>query len=123
MRFMTMVRAAENQGAPPEALMHAIAKGSEESARAGTLIDTGGLAPSAIGTRVRVSGGKLSVTDGPFAEAKEVVGGYAVLQVNSKEEAIEAAKWFMQLHIEHWPNWEGETEIRQLFGAEDFGGR
>ena len=113
MRFMTMVRAAENQGAPPEALMHAIAKGSEESARAGTLIDTGGLAPSAIGTRVRVSGGKLSVTDGPFAEAKEVVGGYAVLQVNSKEEAIE---WLKRAPFD-----ETEVEIRQVFEADDFG--
>jgi hypothetical protein len=74
-----------------------------------------------MGARVRLSGGKLSVIDGPFAEAKEVIGGYAVFELSSKEEAIEAGKRFMDLHKEHWPGWEGETEIRQVFEAPDFG--
>ena len=60
------------------------------------------------------------MTDGPFTEAKEVVGGYAELELKSKEEAIEAAVNFMELHKKHWPGWEGETEIRQIFGPEDF---
>ncbi len=76
--------------------------------------------PSALGARVRLSGGKLTVTDGPFAEAKEVIGGYAVFQVSSKEEAIEQTVRFMELHKKHSPGWEGETEIRQVFDATDF---
>ena len=60
------------------------------------------------------------MTDGPFTEAKEVVGGYAEFELKSKEEAIEGAVRFMELHKKHWPGWEGETEIRQIFGPEDF---
>ena len=115
MRFMTLVKSAENAGHPPEALMDAIAKLGEEATRAGVLIESGGLAPSAMGARIRLTGGQLSVIDGPFTEAKEVVGGYAVFEVRSKEEAIAAAMRFMELHKEHWPGWQGETEIRQVF--------
>ena len=121
MRFMTLIKSSENSGPPPQALMDAIAKLGDESARAGVLVDTGGLAPSAMGARIRLSGGQLTVTDGPFTEAKEIVGGYAFFEVASKEEAIEAARRFMELHRQHWPGWEGETEIRQVFGPEDFG--
>jgi hypothetical protein len=117
MRFMTMVKAAENSGPPPQALMQAIAKLGEEAAKAGVLVETGGLLPSAMGARVKVSGGRLAVVDGPFTEAKEVVGGYAVYDVESKEEALQWTQRFMQLHIDHWPGWEGETELRQIFNA------
>jgi len=99
---------------------HAIAKLAEDSNKAGTMIATGGLAPTSMSTRVRVSRGQITTTDGPFTEAKEVVGGYAVFELKSKEEAIEGAKRFMELHKIHWPDWEGETEIRQIFGPEDF---
>lgn len=91
MRFMVMVKTGENQGPLPKELMEAMAKHAQESGRAGALLQTGGLAPSAMGARVRVSAGKLTVTDGPFTEAKEVVGGYAVVEATSKEEAIEGA--------------------------------
>jgi hypothetical protein len=120
MRFMTMVKSAESSGPPPQKLMDAIAKLGAEATKAGTLIETGGLFPSAMGFRVRLSDGKLTVTDGPFSEAKEVIGGYAVYDVKTKEEAIEATKRFMQLHKEHWPGWEGETEVRQIFTNPDF---
>lgn len=63
------------------------------------------------------------MTDGPFSEAKEVIGGYAVYSVKSKEEAVEFARRFMELHREHWPGWEGETELRQIFDPSDFPGR
>ena len=86
----------------------------EETAKAGVLVDTGGLLPSAMGARVRLSGGKVTVIDGPFTEAKEVIGGYAVFNVKSKQEAIEWVKRFIGLHKEHWKGWEGESEIRQL---------
>ncbi len=100
MRFMMLVKHAENlSGPPPKELMDAMAKLSEEAVRAGTLVDSGGLAPTAMSTRVRLSRGQVAAIDGPFTEAKEVVGGYAVF---------------------HWPGWEGETEIRQVFGPEDF---
>ena len=70
-----------------------------------------------MGTRVRLSGGRITITDGPFTEAKEVVGGFAVYDVGTKEEIIEWTQRFMQLHEEHWPGWEGEAEIRQMFEA------
>jgi hypothetical protein len=120
MRFMMIVKSAEKWGYPPKELMDAIAKLSEEAVKAGTMIGNGGLLPTVTGTRVRLSGGKLTVTDGPFTEAKEVVGGYAQFELKSKEEAIEGARRFMQLHKDLWPGWEGETEIRQMFGPEDF---
>jgi hypothetical protein len=120
MRFMMLVKHAENSGPPPKELMDAIAKLGEEAVKAGTMLGNGGLAPTAKSTRVRVSNGKLSVTDGPFTETKEVVGGYAMFELKSKEEAIAGAMHFMELHRQHWPEWEGETEIRQIFGQEDF---
>jgi hypothetical protein len=120
MRFMMLVKHAENYGAPPKELMEAIGKLSEEAVKAGRMVNSGGLAPTAISTRVRVSGGKVTTTDGPFTEAKEVVGGFAIFELKSKKEAIEGAQRFMELHKKHWPGWEGETEIRQLFGPEDF---
>jgi hypothetical protein len=120
MRFMMLVKSAENKGAPPKELMDAMAKLAEDAVKAGTIRDSGGLSPTAASTRVRLSRGQVTTTDGPFTEAKEVVGGYAVFELKSKEEAIEGAKRFMELHKKHWPSWEGETEIRQIFGPEDF---
>jgi hypothetical protein len=119
-RFMMLVKAAENSGFPPKELMDAIAKLSEDAAKAGTLLGSGGLAPTAQSTRVRVSGGQVHVIDGPFSEAKEVIGGYAQFELPSKEEALAGAIQFMELHRKYWPGWEGETEIRQIFGPEDF---
>jgi|ERR1700674_326366 hypothetical protein len=120
MRFMTMVKSSEASGPPPKALMDAIAKLGEEGVKAGVMVETGGLLPTAMGARVRLSGGKVTVTDGPFSEAKEVIGGYAVYDVKSKQEAVEWTRRFMQLHKEHWKGWEGESEIRQIFDAADF---
>ena len=119
MRFLTLVKSTENAGPPPPALMDAIAKLGDEAARAGMLIETGGLAPSAMSARVRLSGGRLTVTDGPFTEAKEVVGGFAIYEVDSMDEAIAATRRFVELHQEHWPGWEGEVEVRQVFGSAD----
>jgi hypothetical protein len=80
----------------------------------------GGLMSPSQSQAVRLSGGKLSVVDGPFSEAKEVVGGFAIFDLKSKEEAMEGAQRFMDLHRQHWPGWEGETEVRQIFGPNDF---
>jgi hypothetical protein len=121
MRFMMIVKHAENQGPPPKALMDAITKLAEQDAKTGKMLGSGGLGPSALGARVRLSGGQLTVTDGPFTEAKEIIGGYAQFELKSKEEAIEGALHFMELHKQHWPGWEGETEIRPMFGPDDCG--
>jgi hypothetical protein len=120
MRFMMMVKTAESNGAPPKELMDAMAKLTEDANKTGTMITSGGLAPMSMSTRVRLSRGQITTTDGPFTEAKEVVGGYAVFDLKSKQEAIEGAQRFMELHKKHWPGWEGETEIRQILGPEDF---
>ena len=120
MRFMMIVKHAENQGPPPKSLMDAIAKLAEDEAKTGTMLGSGGLGPTAMGARVRLSKGQVTVTDGPFTEAKEVVGGYAQFELKSKEEAVQSAVRFMELHKKHWPGWEGETEVRQMYGPEDF---
>jgi hypothetical protein len=117
---MMIVKHAEKQGPPPKSLMDAIAKAAEEETKAGTMLGNGGLFPTAQGARVRLSGGKVTVIDGPFTEAKEIIGGYAQFELKSKEEAIESAVQFMELHKKHWPGWEGETEVRQMFGPDDF---
>jgi hypothetical protein len=120
MKFMTLVKSSEGCGTPPPALMEAIAKLSEDAAKAGTLLQAGGLEPPSTSIRVRVENGKVLVLDGPYAETKEVVGGFAMFQVDSKKEIVDATVKFMELHAQHWPGWEGETEIRQLFGPEDY---
>lgn len=119
MRFMTLVRGAENGAMPPKALMDAIDALAAEAGPA--LVEMGGLAPSDAGAVVGIRNGRLVVTDGPFAETREVIGGYAVLDLPSREEALAWTEKFMRLHLEHWPEWQGETELRPLWGPEDFG--
>ena len=123
MRFMIMVKANKDYeaGLPPSPeLIAAIGKASEEMTKAGRLLDTGGLFPSSNGARVRASGGKLSTTDGPFVETKELVGGYAIVQAKSRDEAIELGKQFMALHMTVvGSSYEGECEIRQMFDGPD----
>ena len=119
---MMIVKHTEQQGPPPKELMDAIAILMQQEVKAGTMLGNGGLQPTAQGARVRLSAGHVTVTDGPFIEAKEVIGGYAQFELKSKEEAIESAVHFMELHKKYWPGWEGETEVRQMFEAEDFGG-
>ena len=118
MRFMTMIKADKNYeaGAPPDPRrMAAIGELTEEMIKAGVVLATEGLLPSSKGARLRLSGGKLTVTDGPFAEAKELIGGFAILRAKSKQEAIELGSRFLRLHEQILgPTWEGECEIRQL---------
>jgi len=116
---MMLVKSKENSGPPPKALMDAIAQLAGDATKAGQMLQTGGLAPMAMSSRVRLAQGKVTATDGPFAESKEVIGGFAVFEFQSRKEAIESAVTFMELHKQHWPSWEGETEVRQIFGPED----
>ncbi len=96
--------------------MAAIGKFTAEMLKIGEVVSTGGLMHTAKGAKMRLSGGKITVTDGPFAEAKECIGGYAVVQVDSKEEAIEIAREFMQVHADVMgPGYELDSEIRQMY--------
>ena len=120
MRFIVLLRATPPATPPPAELMEAILALGEEANRAGALLDTAGLAPSAAGARVSLHAGELTVTDGPFAETKEIIS-YAVYQVHSKEEAIEWTARFIRLHRDLWDGWEGEADVLRTFGPEDFG--
>lgn len=122
MRYMMMVKCTKDfeAGLPPNPqLMAAVAKFTEEAIQSGTLIATDGLKPSSYGTWISYSGGKRTITDGPFTEAKELIGGYALVRVNSKAEAIEMANRFLQLHIDAGVE-EVNMELRPLFEPSDF---
>ncbi|MBV1853140.1 YciI family protein [Catellatospora tritici] len=120
MRYLMLLKGHRPDTPPPPGLMDAILKLGAEASAAGALLDTAGLAPSGAGARVGLYGGALSVTDGPFAEAKETIS-YALYQVRSREEAVEWASRFLGLHRDLWPEWEGEAEVLKVFGPEDFG--
>lgn len=115
MRFMMMVKTPES-GPPSPELMAAVGKLSQEMAEAGVLLDTGGLAPSARGARIRLSGATLTVIDGPFTESKELIGGFAVLKAATKADAIELGRRLMQVHADVLgPTFTAELEIREMF--------
>jgi hypothetical protein len=121
MRFMMLIKAnkeSEAGVAPNPELMAAVAKLADEATTRGVMVAAGGLLPSSEGVRIRVAGGKPSVIDGPFAETKELVGGFAIFDLESKEEAIESGRQFMQIHADILgPSYEGELEIRPMFDA------
>ena len=117
MRFMMLVK-AEESGPPSVELMAAVGKLSMEMAQKGVLVDMGGLAPSVRGARIRLSDARLTVTDGPFTESKEVIGGFAVLRASSRAEAIELGRRFMQVHADVLgPSASVELEIREMYEA------
>jgi hypothetical protein len=127
MRFMMLVKGDEKTfGPPPPKLLAAIDKLTAELSRVGgELVEAGGLMPSAMGGKVKAANGKVTFTDGPFSEAKELIGGYAILSLPSKEAAIEEGKRFMQAHLDALgPSYTGELEIRQLvdFPGQEEGG-
>jgi hypothetical protein len=116
MRYMMFMKHPRDYGdsQPPAALYEAMGAFVGEMIENGTFIDGAGLQPLAKGTRVRLTGDKVYVTDGPFAEAKEVVGGYALIEARTHAEAVALGVRFMELHRKHWPGFEGESEIRPL---------
>jgi hypothetical protein len=122
MRVIMMVKGDQQPGElPSEKLLAAMGKYNEELAKAGVLLDLSGLHPSAEGVRVKLSVGKTTVVDGPFTDAKEIVAGYWILQVNSMHEAVEWAKRVPVEAAEHDYGQESEIEIRQIFELEEFG--
>ncbi len=117
MRYMSLIKGLEGRN-PPPALYEAISQLVRDANKAGVLVMTGGLAPTKDGIRVRQSDGRLNTTDGPFTEAKEVVGGYAIYDVSSRQEMMEWTTRFMELHRRHWPEWDGECEVREMMEAD-----
>ncbi len=116
MNYLTFMRSSEKlrEAEPPAAMMQAMGQLIEKFAKEGALVDTGGLAPSKDGFRVRLQKGKLTTTDGPFTESKEVIGGWAILKAESKADILRLATEFMELHRKHWPDFEGECEVRPI---------
>ena len=111
MKFLSMYKSVERNAPPSQAEMERMGKLIEDGMKAGWLVATEGCLPTALGARVRASNGRLTVTDGPFTEAKEVVGGFAILQADSKAEAVQLVKDFLQVVGD------GECELRQIYEA------
>jgi hypothetical protein len=116
MRFMYIVTSPRSDMGPTPQLLEAMHKLADREIKAGRMLDNGGLMPVQTGAQVRIREGELSVIDGPFVEAKEVVGGYAIFELRDKEEAVAMAREFMQLHLDHMPSWEGTCELRAFAG-------
>jgi hypothetical protein len=116
MRFMYIVKHPGPSTAPTPELLEAMHKLADREIKAGRMLDNGGLMPVETGAQVRIADGKLSVIDGPFVEAKEIVGGYAIFELRDKEEAVAMAVEFMQLHKDFLPGWEGTCEVRAFAG-------
>jgi hypothetical protein len=111
-KFMTIVRGSENHAPPPPALFEAIDNLMKDAGK--RLVGVGGLLKSDKGARARLKKGTVTVTDGPFTEAKEVIGGFAIYDVASLDEAKEWTRRFLDLHVEHFPGWDCEVEIREM---------
>jgi hypothetical protein len=119
MHYMFLVSGVETGAAPPQALIDAIEELTEKEMAAGRMKARGGLLPVAMGAaRIESRRGKLKTTDGPFADTKDVLGGFSIFEFETREEALAAANQFMDLHSRLWPEWEGVCEMRPMFGFE-----
>src|SRR5881396_887909 len=116
MRYMMLIKHTEDyrNQTIPAGLMEAMGEFVGDAMKKGIIVDTNGLQATDKGKKVRLSGGKLTVIDGPFTESKEIVGGYAIVDLPSDEEALDLATRFMELHRIHWPDFEGESELRPV---------
>jgi hypothetical protein len=116
MRYMMFIKHTKDYGGVqvPASLYEEMGQFIEEATKKGQFVSGAGLQPLAAGAKVGLKGGKISVTDGPFTESKEIVGGYAIMDFKSRDEALALAQRFMELHRRHWPTFEGECELRPL---------
>jgi len=117
MRFMFIIHSA-TEAAPSPDLMVAMHDLAQQEVAAGRMIADGGLFPPAMGEGLRVKSGKVVVIDGPYAETKEVIGGFAIFELPDMAAAQESARQFLELHVRHLPGWEGLCEIRQIAGSQ-----
>jgi hypothetical protein len=116
MRYMSIItEPADASYEMPPAMIEAMHAMANREVQAGRMLGGGQLLPPDKGARVTVDGGRITVLDGPMVEAKEVIGGYAIFEFASKEEAIASAREFLQLHLDHIPGWRGVCEIREMF--------
>ena len=116
MRYMMFIKHTKDyrKDTVPASLYEEMGKFIEETTKSGNFVGGAGLQPTSAGARVKLSKGKISVVDGPFSESKEIVGGYAIMEAKTREEALDLARRFMDLHRTHWPAFEGECEVRPL---------
>jgi hypothetical protein len=116
MRYMMFIKHTQDYGnvQAPASLYEEMGRFIEEATRSGNFVGGAGLQPTSAGTRVKLKAGKITVLDGPFTESKEIIGGYAIIDAKSHEEALGLARRFMELHQKHWPTFEGECEMRPL---------
>jgi hypothetical protein len=119
MRFMAFVKMAEDVGDAPPELQEAMGAALQQAFADGSILDAGGLYPTSQSTEVRLAAGRVITTDGPFTEAKEVAGGYAILEARSRDEALAGARRVIEIHRDYWPGWEGSVEVRQIATADD----
>jgi len=119
MRYLCFVKMDESQANPPKAIMDAMEAHIGEAAANGIFLDGGGLYGKADAIEFRVRAGSLTVTDGPYAEAKEVIGGWSICAFETEEQAREEGRRMAELHVTHWPEWEGAIEIRRISEAEE----
>ena len=117
MRYMMFVKMREDVGEAPEALQAAMGAEMGELFKSGVMLDAGGLGPSRESAEVALRGGDVIATNGPWSEAKEVAGGYAIMELGSQEEALDAARRTIEIHRQHWPGWEGSVEVRPMRGS------
>jgi len=117
MKFMTLVKTSETDVQPSPELIDRINQLAEDATKQGKFVGMGGLGPTATGARARLSKGKITVTDGPFTEAKEIIGGYAIFDVKSKPEALEWTRRFLEAHIGLWEQ-DLEVEVRQMMDGD-----
>ena|SRR6185312_10340192 len=117
MKYLCFIRHAEShrQNPPPAGLMKAMGEFVQRSLKNGSLVDTGGLLPSKDGVLISLRKGEITVKDGPFTESKEVIGGWAIIKADTKEEAVRIGREFMELHQKYWPEFDGESEVRPMF--------
>jgi hypothetical protein len=117
MRYMSVVKMAATVGAPPPELVEAMGEAMGAAFADGSVVDAGGLWPER--TEFRLQGGTVTTVDGPYAETKEIVGGYAILEARSHEEAVEGARRMIEMHQKLWPGWEGSVEVRRISEPEE----
>ena len=118
MRFMFIITSSAEPAPPTPALLDAMHTMAVREIAAGRMIDDGGLMPLDLGARITNARGKVAVIDGPFAETKEVIGGFALFEVQDRDEGLALAVEFMQLHVDHMPGWDGVMEMREVAGSQ-----
>ncbi|MEP9363971.1 YciI family protein [Nocardioides sp. CN2-186] len=119
MRYMVFVKMAPDVGEAPQALFEAMDAEMAQSFADGSMITAGGLGGGEQIVELRLAGGGITTTDGPYAEAKELVGGFSIIEARTQDEAVANARRVLELHQQHWPGWEGAVEIRPIWNQDE----